>query len=225
MTDGLNKEGVAETVIQKDWKRRKEIERAESLPVLSFEGNLVVAKLTSKDSLYRTKGSVVSIEDSNSTITGVITEVSDNNFIKVYSSRVLKNPKTVRKKDWWNIGVALSYLVNDIALLRKEGEDSELEIYFEVPRGTPKFTVKWSLYYSEDGEDYIEIIKGSDWERAGYSRLTLFNYLWKEGYYRIKARRLSVNRLVVVNENSYDLPKKEIVSSSLLVSSLNSIKL
>lgn len=224
MIDGPNKEDIAESVFRENWVN-SDRNNPTSIKVLSFKDRRVVAKVNNiKNINYWVKGKVVLIWDSNLYRTGVITGI-DKDKIEIYSSEPLDNPTKVSLKEWWNIGLALSYLVSYDGLQEELGTNSTLELNFEVPPGTPKFTIKWSLYYSEAGESYTEIIKGSDWEKAGYSKITLSDYLWKEGYYRIRARRLSPNRAVSVNNNFYDFPKKESADSTLLISRLNSIKL
>mgnify|MGYP006439825771 CR=1 FL=1 len=160
---GLNNENTASNIIETNWFNSN---NNSSLTISSWFDKTIYAILnpfSSKE--FKTVGKMVSIIDESSIKTGVITKVNKQ-IIKIYSSENLINPSEVRIKNWWNLGVAFIYLVSNEALVEDDKTNSILEINFEVPRATPKFTIKWSLYYSTDQSNYKEIIKGSDWERV-----------------------------------------------------------
>lgn len=197
------------------------------IPVKSFTKRDIIISKYDIPSYFQNSlkiGNKVSIFDNDIVKDGVISKRDQKN-IYIYSSKDLVNPLYVKRNRWWSLGIGFTYLVSKESLVEATNDSANITVEFKVPNGTPKGTIRWSLYYSETDEDYFEVIKSCDWERTAYSTVSLNNYLWKRGYYKVKAKRLSPSLSAVINENEYKYPYQSLEFSSISIKSPNRINL
>lgn len=207
----MNKESIAKY-------QQPEINRTinnKDLEVISVDNKNIKCSIRSWNIIQKRKvleHQLVSIYTGGNRYYGVIQSVNNNEvIIKSPLTLTLSEIEGIKWKKWWEIAGGKVYIVKKTCFV-PEG-NAELKVYCnnDNVKNLELVRVKWSLYYNEE-----VVIKGIDWEAPGLCSFIIYNYSWKEGNYKLYAKRVFYDQpvgsdsVLLVNKNGVLSSEREL---------------